>query len=466
MRIRGAYLGRTNTYGKLLLNYFLLSGYDPSKVVSIRTAPGLTAGSIIPGSGNPFNGMVQEGSAGLPAGGVEHRFNNWSPRFGFAWDPFGDGKTSVRGGGGIFYERIRQNNIYFDGLGNPPLVYTPNLYGGNIDNLSPSLIAGGTRFPVNINAIDPSGKIPTIYSWSIDVQRQLGRATSLDVAYVGNAAAHLMYIQDLNQLPVGTTVNTPILVNANNVSQAIRTYKGYNSVNYTDFSGNSDYNALQVRATRRFAQRFTMNLSYVWAKALDNVDTDTTAIGYYLDRRRDRAPAGYDRTHVFNADYVYLLPDFGTTLSTNGLVRKLLDGWQISGITRFWSGPPGTISSNGNPGTLGGGVRANYLGGDIYPAQQDRYHYFNPLVFGRPLDGTLGYLGRNTLRLPGINNWDASLFKTTKFTERVSAQLRFEFFNVFNHTQWAGVNTGINVPNPGDPVTAATVGTEGQVNST
>jgi hypothetical protein len=464
--VRWAYLGPTNTYGRFLQNYFLPGSYNPAQAVSIETSSGLRNGSVIPGSGNPFNGMVEEGSNGLPLGGVKHRFNNWSPRIGFAWDPFGDGKTSIRGGYGTFYERVRQNNIYFDGLGNPPLAYTPNLYGGNVDSLSPSLIAGGTRFPVSATAIDPAGKIPTIYSWSLGVQRQLNRSTSLDVAYVGNAAAHLMYIRDPNQLPLGATTNTSILRDANNTTQAIRPYKGYNSVNFTDFGANSNYHGLQARVSRRFSSNLTLNASYVWSKAMDITDTDTTAIGYYLDRAREHGPAGFDRTSVFNFDYVYLLPNFGTELSDSTLVKKLLDGWQLSGITRFWSGPPATITSNGNAGTLGSAIRANYIGGDIIPSQRDRYNYFNPLAFGRPVDGSLGNTGRNILRLPGINNWDMSLFKNTRITERVNTQLRFEFFNVWNHTQWSGVNLGISPANPGDPVTSGTRGTTGQVNST
>ncbi len=465
--LRWAYLGPTNTYGQYLQNYFIPSAYDPAQAVQINTAPGLQNGSIIPGSGNPFNGMIQEGSNGLPLGGIEHRFNNWAPRIGIAYDPFGDGKTSIRAGYGWFYERIRQNNINFDGLGNPPLSYTPSLYSGNIDQVNSSLVASGTRFPVTITAIDRAGKIPTIYSWTFDVQRQLTKDTSIDVAYVGNAARHLMYVRDINQLPLGTTVNTSILRDANNTTQAVRPYRGYNSINYTDFGGVSNYNALQMRVSRRFARSLTFNASYVWAKAMDEVDTDTTAIGYYLSRHRDYAPAGFDRAHVFNFDYVYLFPNFSTKLSANSRIAKaVLDGWQLNGITRFWSGPPASITTSGNPGTLGGGVRADYIGGNIYPSNQNRYSYFNPLAFGRPVDGSLGNLGRNTLRLPGINNWDMSLFKNTKITERVTTQLRFEFFNVWNHTQWSGVNTGVTAANPGAPVTSGTIGTSGQVNST
>ncbi|HZN11890.1 MAG TPA: hypothetical protein VFC61_09435, partial [Blastocatellia bacterium] len=462
---RYVYLGPTYTLGQYLQNYFFVDRYDPAQAVRIETANGPTKGSIIPGSGDPFNGLVEEGN-GIPKGGVEHRKNQVSPRLGFAWDVTGDGKTAVRGGFGTFYERIRQNNAYFDGLGNPPLTYTPTLFAGNLDNLSPALVSSGVRFPVTLRAIDPEGKLPTVYSWSLGVQHELPWQLGLDVGYVGNVARHLMYQRDINQLPLGTTTNTNILQTVNNTPNAIRPFKGFTNINYVEFGASSNYHALQTRLSRRFGNGLTFNVNYTWSKAIDETDGDTDTIGYYLNRLRDRAVAGYDRTHVLTIDYIYRLPDFSRRLGDNGFARVILDGWQVSGVTRVWSALPFSVTSNGNPGTLGGGVRANYLGGEIILDDKPSRQYYNPLVFGRPRDGELGNTGRNFLRGPGFTNFDFSVFKDFRFTERVRLQYRAEFFNIFNHTQWFGVNTGISAANPGDPVTAATRSTSGQFTST
>lgn len=462
--VRWAYMGPTYTHGTFLQNYFDPRRYDLSQAVQIDTRPGLRNGSIVPGIGNPFNGMIEEGaSGGLPLGGMDHKWNNWGPRFGFAYDPFGDGKTSIRGGGGLFFERIRQNVNNFDGLGNPPLSYTPTLYGGNIDNVSPALLSGGTRFPVGVTAFDSKGQVPAIYSWQFSVQRELGGRTSVDVGYIGNMGRHLQYRRDLNNLPLGTTVNSNILTLANGTQNAIRPFKGYTSINWTEFGAISNYNALQARVSRRFATNLTANVNYTWSKAMGEVNGDGDIIGYFLDRKREYGPLGFDRTHIVTIDYVYDLPKLQ---NSNGFVKSVLNGWQLAGISRFWGGNPATITSNGNPGTLGGGPRADWNGGQIIPDNQDRNFYFNPLAFSRPAEGTLGNLGKNTLRLPGINQWDISVYKNTKISERVTSQLRIETFNTLNHTQWSGVNTGISAPNPGQAITDATRGTAGQVNST
>lgn len=461
---RYAYLGPTYTRGSFLTSYFDPALYDPAKAVRIDTAKGLLQGSIVPGSGDPFNGMVQENTPGVPSGFGRHRKNQVAPRFGFAYDPWGNGKTAVRAGFGVFFERIRQSNV-FGMLGNPPLSYTPQVFASNLDQLSTYVPDDSTRrFPVALNTLDPVNKTPTIYSWSFGIQRKLPKEMALDVAWVGNVARHLLYVKDINQLPLGTTVRTTILKDANNVNNAIRPYLGYQSINVIENAANSNYNSLQARLSRRFGRSLTGNVNYTWSKAIDEADGDRDALGYYLDRRRDRGLAGFDRAHVLTLDYVYELPD-GKRLP-NAVLRQALGGWQISGITRFSSGAPLTLSSTGQPGTLGSGVRPDYIGGDLKPRTRTRDEYFNPLVFARPLDGTLGNTGRSILRGPGINNWDISLFKQVRLGETVRVQFRLETFNTFNHTQWFGVNTALSTPNAGAAITADTRGTSGQVTTT
>src|SRR6266511_106037 len=353
---RYAYLGPTFTTGDLLQNYFFADKYDPAKAARIETASGPTNGSIITGSGDPFNGMIEEGN-GIPSGGVEHRKNQISPRFGFAWDVFGDGKTAVRGGAGSFFERQRQNNTYFDGLGNPPLTYTPQLSAGNLDNLGPNLVASGLRFPVGIRAIDPEGKIPTVWSWSLGVQHELPWKLGLDVSYNGNVARHLMYQRDINTLPFGATTvttNNPLTA-ANNTANAIRPFKGYAGITFVEFGASSNYHSLQTRLGRRFVPNLTFNVNYTWSKAIDETDSDTDTLAYFLNRLRERAVAGYDRTHVFTLDYIYNKHNFGKKLVDDPVTNTILNRLQVTDVTRICLDLTFSVTTNGNAGTLGGG---------------------------------------------------------------------------------------------------------------
>ncbi len=461
--LRWAYFGPTYTLGKFLQYYFDPALYNPSKAVQVDIRPGLTQGTIVPNSGDLAHALVKEGEQGYDRGYTRRRWNQFSPRIGFAFDPVGDGKTSIRGGAGIFWERIRQNNLNFDGLGNPPLAGNPSVFVGNIDAVTAALFAGGLKSPQGVRAWARDGKTPTIYSWSLGVQRQLPAGFALDLGYVGNLARHLMDVRDINTLPLGVTINTNILQRNNNVANAVRPYLGYGGISFTDFASNSNYNAFQARASRRFHKNFTANASYTWSKAMGHNETDTEGIPYAFDRRREYGPLDYDRTQILTIDYVYELPKFARS---SGVAKAVLNGWELSGITRFWDGTPLTVGSNGNLGTLSGSPRANFLGGEPFQDGKTRFQYFNPLLFARPLDGQLGNTANGFLRGPGINNWDASLFKNTQINERLRLQVRFEFFNLFNHTQFAGVNTGISVPNPGQAVTQVTRGRTGEVNST
>jgi Carboxypeptidase regulatory-like domain/TonB-dependent Receptor Plug Domain len=486
--LRYEFVGPTYTTGQYHQYYFVPNAYNAADAVSINIAPNVpgqapTQGSIISGSGNPYNGMVREGTDGLPKGGLDFRWNNFGPRIGFAYDVFGDGKTALRGGAGIFFERYQQNVFNFGGISNPPTVYTPTIYGGNIANISPALANGAPLTPAGgILSSDRVGKIPTTYGYNLGLQRELPYKLVFDMAYVGNASRHQVYVQELEQLPLGYTTSTPILSTVNNVSAAILPYKGYSSINFSRWGASSAYNALQVKLTRRFSDRFTVNTDYTWSKAIDLFDQDNQAndIPDYTQLKHFYAPAGFDRRNVFNFQYVYNLPDFR---GESKLVQLTAGGWEYSGVTQFWSGSPCLsgdsptddgcdLNSNGNLGDGGfGHIRPDYLGGQIktphshnQPAGQNPMWY-NPAVFAQPAPGSFGDFGRNTIYGPGILNFNMALFKNFNFTENTRLQIRVESFNVFNHTQWGNINVGLSSPTAGTPFSGSNAGSSGQITS-
>ncbi len=487
--LRYEFVGPTYTVSPYHAYYFSPTAYSAADAVQINTAnniPGQppTQGSIIAGSGNPYNGMVREGTNGLPKGGLDYRWNNFGPRLGFAYDAFGNGKTAVRGGFGIFYERYEQNVFNFSSVSNPPTVYTPNIYGGNIGGISQSLVAGAALTPQSgVLGTDRAGQIPTTYGYNLGIQQALPHQLVFDIGYIGNASRHQMYNRELEQLPLGYTTSTNILSTVNNQTAAILPYKGYSSIHYNTFGASAAYNALQVKVTRRFSNNLTINADYTWSKAvdLDDVDNDTDVIPDYTQLKKFYAPAGFDRRDVFNFQYVYNLPNFKRF---DKAIQLTAGGWEFSGVTQLWSGTP--CLANNNPtndacdlnssGNLGDGgfghIRPDYVGGQIIvphhhnvPAGQFP-QWFNPAVFAVPQNGSFGNFRRNSIYGPGVNSSNMSLFKNFNFTESLKIQLRFEAFNVFNHTQWGTVNNGLSAPTAGNTFSGSNAGASGQITST
>lgn len=477
--LRWGYLGPTYTVQPFFANYWDITKYDPTQAVTLNSTAGnyfgaicsatlaaLPAGASCAGLtnfGNPYNGIVQE-NHGIPAGFAQHRYNNFGPRIGFSYDPFGDGKTAIRGGFGVFYERIRQNVNSFDLLGNPPLSYTATVFNGQLDNLGPQDITG-VLSPNAINAFDKRGQIPTTTGYTLGVQRELPTHIVLEVAYVGNAGRHLQYQYDANAVPVGSVVN----LNGLN-RDFFGPYKGFDKINYTTYGANSSYNSLQVRAQRRFRKDLTLTADYVWSKAMNLADSDngnlnaTNGGGNPLTDpyhpRNDWAPASFDRTHAFNLNYIYTIPYHG-----KGTLQYALGGWQWGGLWKWWSGPPLDISmagnSNaytGNAGNFVGVVRPDRVPGVDPYLRRNTDTWLNPAAFAAPAIGSVGDIRRNAFRGPGINNWDMSLFKNFNFSESMYLQLRLETYNTFNHPQPNNVNINFAAPSAGQPATLQTNG--------
>ena len=217
---------------------------------------------------------------------------------------------------------------------------------------------------------------------------------------------------------------------------------------------------MMLRLSRRFANNLSMNFNYTYSQIHDIVDNDSDAISDPFNIARNWGPAGYDQTNVLTLDFVY---DFPKMKTGSQLVKQIVNGWEASGMIRSQSGMPINVSSNGNLYGMNLGSNFANQSGDPY-AGQNSFQWLNPAAFTRPQDGQWGTIGRNSLRLPGVRNVDASIMKNFNFTETAKLTFRCEVFNLFNHPQPWGINNGFSGDNPGSSI-SATAKNFGQINN-
>ncbi len=439
-----------------------ITRYDRSKIPAINLSDG--AFDVDPLNALLSAGLVSDLMPGVPRGFAKAA-NLFAPRLGFALDLTGDGKTALRGGVGVFYERLRQNNFNFGAGGQYPSAATGNAGPGVVTDIQQTA-AGRTRPPGYV-VFPADNQMPHIYSWSLGIQRQMPSGFALDLSYAGNAGNYLMVERHINGLPAGYLRDNPeARASVNFKDDALRPYYGFNTLRAIETSGLSEYHGFLARLSRRFADGFSMNLNYTWSRAMGEADNDSDTIYDPYCRHCGWAPQNYDRTHVFALDYIYELPRLAEKLGGNPVLKGVLDGWQLSGITEFSTGLRTTIGSNGNMYGLNLGGPNNVtqravLIGD-YKAKRDQGIWFDPDAFGRPQDVEWG-LGRNAFVLPGVNNWDVVIQKNFGLGFREDAKLNFrlEMYNFFNHGQIWTVDTNFRGDLPGSGISESQRGAFG-----
>jgi hypothetical protein len=409
-------------------------------------------------------GTTSLGSAGENRSLQHPDKDDFAPRFGFAWQPFHDSATVVRGGYGLFYNQTF-GDIFFLKSANPPFV---QIKAGNIGAALPFIQQGA--FPIGTGAVitqSLAGVVgpvfPTVspfqlnfedamvHEWNLGVQRQLFNNWVLDVGYVGTRGLRLPFETDPNQPDISNpTACQQSLTNP--LGSCPSLYPTLAGFSYTQSNGKSIYHALQVKLERHFSNGLSFLGGYTYSKSIDTNSSEfsTSRDQNFPQNSRDlaaeKARSDFDYRHRLSMAYVYQLP-IGTTMwkADNPTINYLIKSWQLAGVFTAQTGGPFTPQVSGNQshadeqGVIGLGFptdRPSLTGTNFYPTVKSPNQYVLASAFTAPAPYTFGNAGRNILTGPGLSSWDFSVIRNFRFSESVGLEFRGEFFNLLNRANF------------------------------
>ncbi|HXE62102.1 MAG TPA: TonB-dependent receptor [Bryobacteraceae bacterium] len=440
---------------------------------------------LVPNSGDAASGSAILGVNGVSEDTYHQQAVVVAPRIGFSYDLFGDGKTALRGGWGVFYNRL-DGNQYYGLSAQAPASYNVGVNDETLADISaqntgavPSINTQQGVTPISMQAYPAEVPWDTVQNASLGIQRTIGNSWTVDVGYTHNRVYH-QHISagccNVNYIPIGTgwpfnkaniDPTTAGGTTPNSLpSDLLRTkYPGYGSINMANFSGHSNYNALTSTLNKRLTHGLTFGLSYTFSRALGTtsfnpVVPDNEAYNY--------GRISTDRTHNLQVSYSYDIPGIAKKMHWKA-VGYVTDNWQLSGITSSASGSPTNPScglTSGQPGPTGGytgtpdlGTRCLAIGNpfDNIGSNGNGKLYFNPSAFampalatgpnnsivGPPVWGNMGG-GAGVFTNPHVTNFDMTLTKMIPLgNEKRIMKLQAQAYNVFNHAEYSGYNEGI-----------------------
>jgi hypothetical protein len=427
--------------------------YDFKKSVKVNTD-----GTLVPNSGSAYNGLQRAGDGvpqsesgrvpgaasadvlSVPSGaprGFYSPASLFAPRFGLAWSPFHNDRTTFRTGYGLYYNRP-ETSLVSPMMNVPPYLQTAQLTNGNLANLTGASAAAPAPI-ANISAINPNLKNSYTMNFSLSVQRQLPRGVFAELAYVGNLGRHLLRQPDINTPSFANYMLIASYPSASRPSvNAYRPYLGFSQINMRIGDSNSNYNALQAYMTKRKGD-LMMTASYTWSKALADSSTNSENPEDPFARRFNYGPTNYDRRQIFVTTFNYSVPVFR---GRHGFTGAALAGWELSGVVRAQTGPLLSVTEDGITGVM----RADYLGGpaNLPPSQRSPDHWFNTAAFVTGPDTRRGTSGMGIIDAPGLYTWDTSLRKTFRVTERFRLRFQADSTNLMNHANFRNLQAKIS----------------------